>query len=902
MIEQIDTEEQLAIYEFIRAGKGHLLIDALAGSGKTTALLNGLKYVPQKSVLMCAFNKPIADELQSRMGQAPAGSLWKAATFHSCGLKIVQAHRPRIDVRKEASEDLVNEAALEWEANQASGSGDYGRVVRGGTNEMPLSRWRPREESKEKIKRVAFSVRRVAVDLLRKMKETQTARELVSDVIRGLGETYDLFRKLDESEITTAIFVAARAYYYGQDLKTRRSIDFCDMTWLPIVLDLAPPSRFQVVFVDEAQDLSLPQLQLVKKLVAPNGRLVMVGDLYQCHPAGTLVEVTGGERVPIEDVKVGTKVVTYHDCFRGIASQGRSVLEVGKRWVDVGQMITIEAGVERVRVTPNHRVPTKFVNDDKPRWALYLMEYNGCTSRLGCCQLFYGQGFGPSMRARHEQASRCWVLDIFEDEDEARIAETVTSIKFGITEQIFAEKGQLKERLLKVLGDNRDRASKCLKTFGRMYEHPMYERGEGKHFARHYSFVTQACNLFEGLNQVRTFDGSRDGGSWTTIKVSRESFSGYVYSLSVEPTEDGLRLYVADRILVHNSIYKWRGAVGTDVWKEMIDVFKATQLSLTTTFRCSIAAVKAANRIVPQLKWRTNAPEGDEYNCYFQELPQLLKSAASEGETFVLSRNNADLLHTALFLWKADVGFQLRAGKEIVEPLYEIIDKLDKLTKQRFAASCSTWYQVEMGKAETINASAWADRIEQQYKSLQMMLSYAEPKDFKNILQDILQLSAMSPITLSTVHKVKGLEADRVFLLKHTFARYRYEREIEEATDPWVANRARDRLASIDQEELNLEYVAITRAKRDVIWVDMRGQDTTTLARLFDVQVKVVKEPEPANDGDVLDEFDEVVMPSVFGVEDESEPEPEPEEDKPAGSELSRRFQNLDIPKGSKKR
>jgi superfamily I DNA/RNA helicase len=865
---QVDTDEQKAIVEFVKSGKGHLLIDALAGSGKTSTLFKSLPFVPQKSVLMCAFNKPIADELQARMGQAPAGSVWKAATFHSCGLKIVHAHRPRLDIRKEASEDLVNEAALEWEANAAiAGS---------------------------KVKRCAFNVRRVAVDLLRKMKDTQTARELGMDVIRSLGETYDLFRKLDESEINIAIFVAARAYFNGQDLKSRRSIDFCDMTWLPVALDLAPPSRFQVVFVDEAQDLSFPQLQLVKKLVAPNGRLVMVGDLYQCHPAGTLVEVTGGKRVPIEDVKIGTKVVTYHDCFRGIASQGRAVLEVGKREY-AGPMITIEASGECVRVTPNHRVPTRFVNDDKPRWALYLMEYGGTTSRLGCCQLFYDQGFGPSMRARHELASRCWVLDVFEDEDEAKIAETVTAVGFGLTEQVFAEKGQLKERLLKALGDNRDRAIKCLQAFGRMYEHPMYERGEGKHFARHYSFVTQACNLFSGLNQVRTFDGSRDGGSWATTKISRESFRGYVYSLSVEPTEEGLRLYVADRILVHNSIYKWRGAVGTDVWKEMIDVFKAAQLSLTTTFRCSVAAVKAANRIVPQLKAMPTAPEGDEYKCNFQELPKLLRDAAGEGETFVLSRNNADLLHTALYLWKADVGFQLRAGKEIVEPLYDIIDKLDKSSKQRFAASCSTWYQVETGKAEAINASAWADRIEQQYKSLQMMLSYAEPKEFKTILQDILQLSAMSPITLSTVHKVKGLEAERVFLLKHTFARYRYEREIEEATDPWVANRARDRLASIDQEELNLEYVAITRAKRDVIWVDMRGQDTTTLAKLYDVQV--VKKPEPADD-DLYDRSGEEIMRDAALEREDLE---EPEEEKPTGSELSRRFQNIDIPKDKKR-
>lgn len=571
MTEQIDTDEQKAIFEFIAKGEGHLLVEALAGTGKTSTAIRSLQFIPQRSVLMCAFNKPIAEELQARMGTPPPGRMWKAATFHSCGLKIVQA-RQRIEVRPEATEDLINEAAAEWEMNQSVASS---RGVR-----------------------CPFGVRRVAVKLLRTLKETCTEREVQPDRIRSIGETFDLFQKLKDDEITTTIFVVSRAYYYGQDLKARRSIDFCDMTWLPVVLDLPPPGRFQVVFIDEAQDLSMPQLQLVKKLVAPNGRLVAIGDLNQ-------------------------------------------------------------------------------------------------------------------------------------------------------------------------------------------------------------------------------------------------------------------------------SVYRWRGAVGEEVWREMKETFKATSLPLTTTFRCSKAVVREANRVVPELRAQSDAPEGDVYNCSFESLPKLLRQFINEGSTFVLSRNNADLLHTSLYLWKAGIGFQLRAGKEIVEPLYEIIDKLDKSTTERFTSSLTTWYQIEMGKAEGINATAWADRIEQQYKSLMLMLGYAQPREFRGILQDILELSAMSPITLSTVHKVKGLEADRVFLLKQTFARGRYEHEIESAIDPWLAERARERLANIDQEEMNLEYVAITRAKRDLYWVDMRGTGTMTLAKLYDIDEQVTRARQALSksndDGfDVGEEFDQEALDRAY--------------------------------------
>ena len=58
----VPSKYQKTVYTYIQKGKGNAVIDAVAGSGKSTTIVNALKLIPTyKRVLFLAFNKSIVD-------------------------------------------------------------------------------------------------------------------------------------------------------------------------------------------------------------------------------------------------------------------------------------------------------------------------------------------------------------------------------------------------------------------------------------------------------------------------------------------------------------------------------------------------------------------------------------------------------------------------------------------------------------------------------------------------------------------------------------------------------------------------------------------------------------------------------------------------------------------------
>lgn len=841
------SEQQKAIFELFKDKKsGNVTIVARAGSTKTTTSIEGGKYAPEASIFYAAFGKSIAKELSSRLPDDRC----KAQTIHAAGMAIIsQKRRGKVEVVKNCAYQRVSAAISEY----------FERPENKWDNEaieyLRQNQWQPIKILELTKIMCPFAdtsdeVLDVAIDMMVASTPPRTtqAGDLWPrrEIPPLIDRVCDVVLLVMENQTEEAIAGAGKLM-----------IDFNDMIWLPVRCGWVSP-RYPLVVIDECQDLSFTQIELASGLCS--GRIFIVGDDRQCHPSGTMIELTGGKRIPIEDVRPGDSVVSYHDCFRGIRTQGRLVEEV-RSFSFTGNMQTIFAGGETSLCTDNHKYPTRLVSDGKSRWVTYLMEL-GEVSRIGHCSLRYTSrgsdySFGPSMRLRQEGADRVWILEVFDDQNKAKIAETITALRFNLPENIFMEKGDIKSEILEAIGSNREKAINCLESFGRLYEYPIFCKGSGVKIGSKI-YVTQACNLLSGVNELRTFDGTQSGGSWAAIDliVAHRVEDELVHCLKVEPTEGGMRLYVADRILTHNSIYGWRGADSKAI-ERMTKQLKSKVMYLTTCYRCAKSIIKEAQKYVKDIRAWDQSPEGKVRWISLRKLPKLVKAG-----DFVVSRSNAPLMMICLRLIATGIR-ALMAGNDIGKQMLKMIEDVEGNGRNKvpFKSAEDMWERlVAWGREEKVAieemvrrkfTSATQKRIDQEIlnrvESLKdklgmisvMLKELKTPAAVKTRMMSLFEdqekdgeesADRNNYVLCSSVHKAKGLEAESVFVL-------------------------RDTLRTKNEEEVNICYVAVTRARENLWYVSACIEDDEEMEDASDIHHEWAKSrPELGGENEKVDE------------------------------------------------
>lgn len=217
---------QQAIYDAVEQAGDNLIIEAVAGSGKTTTIVEVVKRTPaSKRVLVVAFNKHIAEELKKRfVGKFNV----EVATLNGFGWRICLKQWGKIELDAFKSMGLIRRSGVtkEWHGPMAQMLG--------------------------LIKAHEGSVR------------------------EGLTEIADKF----DVEVPTenaAAFFAKTVALYQESCDNKKVMDFDDQIAMPILHNIQVP-QYDLVVVDEAQDLSPVQAALVMRAAK---RLIAVGDSRQ---------------------------------------------------------------------------------------------------------------------------------------------------------------------------------------------------------------------------------------------------------------------------------------------------------------------------------------------------------------------------------------------------------------------------------------------------------------------------------------------------------------------------------------------------------------------------------------------------------------------------------------------
>jgi DNA helicase II / ATP-dependent DNA helicase PcrA len=281
MGERVWSKFQQAIFAFVESGTGNAIIEAVAGSGKTTTIVEALKRV-RGSSLFLAFNKAIATELGNRGVNA--------RTFHSMCYSVVSRYLGGRKANEYKLKDIID------------------RVVKSGELAQPQLY-------------AAFMKRMVGL-----AKNSGIGAGLLDDTEQNwvaIAEHHDVELESEDADFGKAIELSRWLLKLSN---AAQDFDFDDMLYLTVKHGLVLP-KFDFVFVDEAQDTNQIQSAILQKVMHTGSRLVAVGD-----PAQAIYGFRGADSMAMQNIAqtfncIKLPLTVSYRC-------PRAVVEYAHQWVD----------------------------------------------------------------------------------------------------------------------------------------------------------------------------------------------------------------------------------------------------------------------------------------------------------------------------------------------------------------------------------------------------------------------------------------------------------------------------------------------------------------------------------------------------------------------------------------
>ena len=313
------------------------------------------------------------------------------------------------------------------------------------------------------------------------------------------------------------------------------------------------------------------------------------------------------------------------------------------------------------------------------------------------------------------------------------------------------------------------------------------------------------------------------------------------------------------------AIYGFAGADTKSIFK-LTQRYDLEQLPLNICYRCPKKVIKLVQQeVLPTIEYNKERPDVGEVYCI--ERSEIIKNL--EKNDVIITRRNSDLLRLfidlsvkkkiqvrllnkdlvnnvtnnltrivnsyiekynkglnierELFEWMAKQGIpkqvlkQTNLDKDVENKIIQLMkDRKNKsITKQKhtvdYLIKCMTEYKTQgnynqknMETGELDELTAYYHIIESFIDMFKQKVNALTVKDLITFIENFLSLNENKEVpTLSTIHKMKGGEADNIFIYDYPRFPYCYSNMSEDD----------------QQQEVNLQYVALTRAKKKLYLV-----------------------------------------------------------------------------------
>jgi|GEM_PF-550092 len=322
--------------------------------------------------------------------------------------------------------------------------------------------------------------------------------------------------------------------------------------------------------------------------------------------------------------------------------------------------------------------------------------------------------------------------------------------------------------------------------------------------------------------------------------------------------QNGRLLFVGDP---NQAIMGFAGADNNSYYN-IVERTQATELPLSICYRCPKSHIDLVKWNFPgiPIEAREDAEKGSITRCEESELKDLLQTG-----DLVISRKTAPLVSLCIRLIARGIAAKIK-GRDIGEALkrdLEDIASLQGFQYSNFNEAIAEYKAIKFARFENldnaeqlrINLSDKLDAIKVVYQS---QVNAKNIEDLK-VYIDQLFSDEKSAVTLSTCHRAKGLEGDRIFIHK-----------AEDMPMEW-----RDQLDWQLEQENNLLYVALTRSKSELFIVGK--PEWLFLGEKQKTEEEAEVEPETETEFEWLATEEDIEMPEVFnvGVEETESDHPE---------------------------